>query len=75
VDGHIDRVPRRLGFVPEDTDDVEFALMQIVPKGDWLRLSELLVALGQNHCVGVSPKCSECPLTKTCPRIGVGKSR
>lgn len=76
VDTHVHRVSNRMGLVetanPEQT---EYALMDLLPRKYWIRFNELLVSFGQRVCKPVSPHCSTCPLGKSCPRTGVGRSR
>ena len=76
VDTHVHRVSNRLGFVnttkPHQTESV---LMAFLPKKLWIGYNELLVAFGQKICTPVSPRCSACPVSETCPRRGVTRSR
>ena len=75
-DTHVHRLSNRLGFVrtgkPEET---ERALMTVLPKKWWIPINGILIAFGRVHCTPISPKCSGCPIGKSCPRIGVGKNR
>jgi len=76
VDTHVHRVSNRLGLIDtRNPDESEFALMDLLPKQYWIGYNELLVSFGQQICVPVSPKCSECPLRRSCPRLGVTRSR
>ncbi|MCZ6767480.1 MAG: endonuclease III [bacterium] len=76
VDTHVHRASNRMGLVdtkkPEET---EFALMDVLPRKHWIGYNELLVRFGQMVCKPISPLCSQCPLDKDCPKIGVGKRR
>jgi endonuclease-3 len=76
VDTHVHRVSNRLGIVdtpnPERT---EYALMEVLPRKYWIVYNELLVAFGQQICTPVSPRCTICPLRRTCARVGVERSR
>jgi len=76
VDTHVHRISNRLGWVktktPEQTMD---AMMEIIPKKYWHDLNNLLVKHGQNICVPISPFCYECPVSKYCKKMGVGKRR
>ncbi|MHA1156998.1 MAG: hypothetical protein ACTSQK_12900 [Candidatus Heimdallarchaeota archaeon] len=38
-------------------------------------INDILVRWGQNICTPISPKCSQCPISSQCQRIGVLKSR
>lgn len=76
VDTHVHRVSNRLGLVEARTpEQTEFALMEILPKRQWIGYNELLVLFGQRVCTPVSPHCSQCPLEKICPKVGVGRRR
>lgn len=76
VDTHVHRISNRLGLVEtKNPTETEFALMDIVPQRYWIGYNELLVRFGQNTCKPVSPFCSECPVGRDCPRIGVEKNR
>lgn len=76
VDIHVHRVSNRLGFVttshPEDT---ETSLDLILPVRWRIPINGVLIAFGRTCCTPVSPKCTTCPVSKACPRIGVGTHR
>lgn len=76
VDTHVHRISNRLGLVktksPEKTGD---ALERTIPGRYKRMLNMLMVAFGQTVCTPLRPKCSECPLSKTCPKIGVVNPR
>jgi endonuclease-3 len=76
VDTHVHRICNRLGYVatkkPEET---EKTLRTQLPHEYWIDINNLLVAFGQNHCLPVSPRCSNCKLSGVCDRIGVKVSR
>jgi len=76
VDTHVHRISNRWGYVDTDTPErTEQALRERLPRRHWLSYNDLLVAFGQTVCKPTSPLCSECPITRYCPRIGVGRSR
>ena len=76
VDTHVHRASNRMGLVDtKKPDDTEFALMDVLPRKYWIGYNELLVSFGQMVCKPISPLCSQCPLDKDCPKIGVGKRR
>ena len=76
VDTHVHRVSNRLGLIDtRNPDESEFALMELLPEKYWIGYNELLVSFGQQICVPVSPRCSLCPLGRSCPRLGVTRSR
>jgi len=72
VDTHVHRISNRLGYVKTRTPDAtEIALRAILPRRYWIGYNDLLVSFGQNICAPISPRCSICPVTTLCPRIGV----
>lgn len=76
VDTHVHRISNRLGLVKTKTpEETEAALRAILPQKYWIEWSRLLVMLGQNICVPISPKCSICPVRTDCKRVGVTRSR
>lgn len=76
VDIHVHRISNRLGYVrtpsPEKT---ELALRAKLPRRYWIGYNDLLVSFGQNICLPVSPRCTQCPVRGWCPRVGVKRSR
>jgi len=76
VDTHVHRITNRWGYIKTKTpDDSEFALRKKLPEAYWIEFNDLLVTFGQNLCAPVSPKCSECKLSRYCAQKGVGKHR
>ncbi len=76
VDTHVHRISNRLGWVSTKTpEETQVALEKIVPRHLWNKLNPLLVVWGQNICVPLSPKCSECIISNLCPKINVTKHR
>ncbi len=76
VDTHVHRIANRWGYVETATpEQTEQALRKKLPRKYWQRFNELLVGFGQTICKPMSPLCSQCPLDKHCPRVGVGKHR
>lgn len=76
VDTHVHRITNRWGYVATAMpDQTEAALREALPKKYWRSLNELLVGFGQTCCKPVSPLCSQCPVERHCPRIGVDKHR
>ncbi len=76
VDTHVHRISNRMGWVctrmPAQTEQ---ALMEILPRRYWISINELLVRFGQSVCTPVSPRCSGCPVSQWCARMGVERSR
>ncbi len=76
VDIHVHRISNRLGLVCTKTpEETERELIEILPPRYWIEYNKLLVMLGQNICVPVSPFCSKCPVFDLCMRNGVKKTR
>lgn len=76
VDTHVHRISNRLGWVKTRTpEQSEYALREIIPRREWIKLNTTLVTFGQNLCLPVSPFCSKCDVYKFCERRGVNKSR
>lgn len=76
VDTHVHRIPNRWGYIHTKTpDESETALRKKLPKEYWIEFNDLLVSYGQNLCVPVSPKCSQCKIAAFCKRINVTASR
>lgn len=68
VDTHVRRLSERLGLTQnKDQDKIEQDLMKIVPKGMWMRFSDLLIFHGRRVCMAKKPECGECVLNKICP--------
>jgi len=67
VDTHVLRVSERLGLTKNtDPVKVEFDLMEIVPKKDWIDFSHLLVFHGRYICNARKPLCGQCALIPYC---------
>jgi endonuclease-3 len=76
VDVHVHRISNRWGYVKtRNPEETEMALRRRLPRRYWIGYNDLLVAFGQNVCQPLSPKCSECPVSRGCPRLGVTHSR
>lgn len=72
VDTHVGRLSRRLGWTQEtDPVKVEFALMELFPKRDWVMVSHVLIWHGRRCCFARRPACAECPVARWCPSAGV----
>jgi endonuclease-3 len=76
VDTHVHRISNRLGYVrTRNPDATETALRACLPRRYWIGYNDLLVAFGQNVCTPLSPRCSTCPVSTLCRRVGVTASR
>ena len=52
-------------------EKIEFEMMKIVPKKDWIDSGLLLIAHGRAVCEARKPKCGVCPVKALCPKMGV----
>lgn len=76
VDTHVHRLSNRLGLVATKTPyQTEFALRETLPQKYWIIFNDLLVMHGQTICTPISPKCSICPITEYCKKVGVTRYR
>ncbi len=76
IDTHCHRIPNRLGWVQTKTPEkTEKELEKILPKKYWRDFNAIFVQFGKTICLPISPKCSECPIKKFCPKVGVEKHR
>jgi endonuclease-3 len=76
VDTHVHRISNRFGYVRTHTPEkTETALRKKLPSGLWKDINWILVLWGQNVCRPVSPKCSSCPVSGMCGKVGVGSHR
>jgi len=76
VDTHVHRITNRFGYVRTRTpEQTETALRKKLPAMLWKDINWLLVLWGQNVCRPVSPKCSACPVSGKCGKVGVGLHR
>ena len=76
VDTHVHRISNRKGWISTKTpEESEIALQEVMPAKHWIPLNELLVLFGQQICTPMSPRCSLCPFTAECVKIGVEKHR
>jgi endonuclease-3 len=72
VDTHVKRLSRRMGLTRQRTPEkIEAALMEIVPRRDWIDFSHLLIWHGRNRCQARRPDCRHCEVAALCPKIGV----
>lgn len=76
VDVHVHRIANRLGWLLTDhPDETEERLREILPRRWWIPINETLVRHGQQVCAPTSPKCSICPVTADCAKVGVTRRR
>jgi len=76
VDTHVHRITNIWGYVTtKSPEETEMALRAKLPRRYWPEINDLLVAFGQTICRPISPHCSQCPIERWCPRLGVGRTR
>ncbi|MFA6213823.1 MAG: endonuclease III [Candidatus Micrarchaeia archaeon] len=74
VDTHAIRISHLLGWTRErQQEKIERDLMALLPRKDWLRISDLFVHHGRAICIARRPKCEMCPVNKLCPKVGLKK--
>jgi endonuclease-3 len=67
VDTHVKRISNRLGFTKEeDPEKIEYDLMKVIPREQWILYNIQIITLGRSICTARNPKCSECFLAKDC---------
>lgn len=67
VDTHVLRVSARLGLTENnDPIKVEFDLMEIIPKKEWVEVSHLFIFQGRYICKARKPLCEKCSLFDYC---------
>lgn len=68
VDTHVRRLSKRLGLTDnDDPNKIEQDLMKTVPKGMWMRFTDLLIFHGRRVCTARKPRCEACIVNKLCP--------
>ena len=67
VDTHVLRLAGRIGLSAQrDPTKVEFDLMEVVPKKQWTRFSNLLILHGRAVCTARSPLHERCGIVNLC---------
>lgn len=67
VDTHVKRISRRLGFTSqEEPEKIEYELMKVLPKDNWIRYNIQIISFGREICKAPTPKCEECFLQGYC---------
>jgi endonuclease-3 len=71
VDTHVLRISRRLGLTgKKDPVQVEFDLMDLIPKALWNDVSLQMIYFGREICDAKKPRCRNCPLYDPCQTRG-----
>ena len=68
VDTHVERVSKRLMFVPQKATvlEVEEKLRWALPEEKWIKAHHTLIFFGRYHCKAKKPLCEICPLQAEC---------
>jgi len=67
VDTHVLRLSKLIGLTTNtDATKVEFDLMEVVPRDEWIRFSNLLILHGRAICIARRPKHGECKIADLC---------
>jgi len=67
VDTHVKRLSNRLGLSKNtDPEKIEIDLTDIVPRGEWFKLTYLLIEHGRAVCDAKKPRCDGCVLNDIC---------
>ncbi|NWW72100.1 NTH protein, partial [Climacteris rufus] len=70
VDTHVHRISNRLQWVKKETkypEETRVALEEWLPRELWREINWLLVGFGQQTCLPVHPRCSQCLNQDICP--------
>jgi endonuclease-3 len=72
VDTHVKRVSYRLGLTKnKDPDKIEADLTPLIDPDRQVAFSNLVTHIGREICKARKPKCSGCPVSHLCPKVGV----
>ena len=72
IDTHMIRIMNLLGLTKEkDAKKIEFDLMRIFNKDDWVKLTHMIIDHGRAICIARRPKCNDCVLEALCPSTTV----
>jgi endonuclease-3 len=68
IDTHCNRIPKRLGLVPENAslEEVKKILESLIPREKWYVINLGFVNFGKDICRPVKPKCNICPFKSFC---------
>jgi endonuclease III len=67
VDTHVLRLSQLIGFSNNsDAVGVEQDLMVLFPKGEWGKLTDLMISHGRKICIARRPKCQICSIRQYC---------
>lgn len=76
VDTHVKRISNKLGLVEEeDPVKIEYALMKILPKEQWILWNIHIIQFGRTVCTARKPDCEGCFLKDLCPSAVADKNK
>lgn len=68
VDTHVGRIARRLGMTDSmNAEKIEYDLMEIIPKKEWVIFTHYLINHGRKVCTSRKAKCEQCVVSQLCP--------
>lgn len=68
VDTHVKRISAKLGLVAEtDPEKIEYALMEVLPKEQWILWNIHVIRFGRTICKARKPDCRNCFMADICP--------
>ena len=68
IDTHMVRIINLLAFTQKkDPVKIEFEIMDLVAKKEWVILTHLIIAHGRHVCIARRPQCTACCLNDLCP--------
>lgn len=72
IDTHMIRIMNLMGF-SKTTNAVklEFELMEIFDKKDWVKLTHMVIEHGRAVCIARRPQCNKCALVDLCPSASI----
>ena len=70
IDTHAKRLAKRMGLTTqENPEKIEYDLMKLIPKENWIRFCHQLVLHGRAVCSARKASCGACQLSPDCPKI------
>ncbi len=68
VDTHVVRISNKLKWVDtENPEKIELALMELIPKEQWVIFTHYIINHGRKVCIARKPQCANCKIKHLCP--------
>lgn len=68
VDTHVVRISNKLKWVnSENPEKIEMALMELIPKEQWVIFTHYIINHGRKVCIARRPQCAVCSIKHLCP--------